>query len=287
MKGIKIIRKGNINTKELLRLIIVLLISVIGVPVLINILFSINSPVWWLRANWSCGDLLAFYGTILTGFITILGVFLTIRYYKEQSIGELEKDVMPFIALTVLQIEHSFDFERLGKEEIKDSKIRKVKATTYREYELQKIYFIITNEGIKWQKKLTEEQEELLRHCGAYNADKNNLKLRIKKLVSIPVVLENVGKGAAIKFGIGLHDEETSYNEGKYSMPVHMKIGNKFYVNFYFPEVDKIDKGKKYIFRLDYENIYGQRYIQEYNIKIDDNNNVEFKLGGDIYKITE
>ena len=101
------------------------------------------------------------------------------------------------------------------------------------------------------------------------------------------MVLENVGKGAAIQFGVGLHDEKTSYDDGKYSMPIHMKIGNKFYVNFYFPEVDKIDKGRKFIFRLDYENIYGERYIQEYNIKINDDNNVEFKLGGQKYKITE
>ena len=287
MKNKKIIQQQNIKVDKLLKLIILIFILILVIPLLINILFSIDSPVWWLRANWSCGDLLSFYGAILTGIITIIGVFLTIRYYKLQNKDDLEKDVMPFIALTILQTEYAFDFENFGK--IKDNKRENIETTSYREYELNKIYFIITNEEIKWKKELTAEQKELLRYGGISNESGNekNLKLRKKNLISIPMVLENVGKGAAIQFGVGLHDEKTSYDDGKYSMPIHMKIGNKFYVNFYFPEVDKIDKGRKFIFRLDYENIYGERYIQEYNIKINDDNNVEFKLGGQKYKITE
>jgi hypothetical protein len=52
--------------------IIILLFFIIGIPIIIHILFKINAPFSFLAAKWEAGDMLSYYGSILTFLGTIL-----------------------------------------------------------------------------------------------------------------------------------------------------------------------------------------------------------------------
>lgn len=51
----------------------------IAIPLGINILFKIDLGIDMLQSEWEAGDALSFYGAVLSGMLTVIGVFLTIR----------------------------------------------------------------------------------------------------------------------------------------------------------------------------------------------------------------
>lgn len=70
---------------------------IIGIPFLIHMCFIVSAPVFWMEATWNSGDLLGFYGCILTGIITILGVFCTVQYSQKQYKEDVENRVKPYL----------------------------------------------------------------------------------------------------------------------------------------------------------------------------------------------
>lgn len=61
------------------KLILCVFVTLIIIPLLINILYKINIGIWLLQSEWNAGELLSFYGAILSAIGTVLGVVYTIR----------------------------------------------------------------------------------------------------------------------------------------------------------------------------------------------------------------
>lgn len=64
---------------NLWKLMLCVFVVLIIIPLLINILYKINIGIWLLQSEWNAGELLSFYGAILSAIGTVLGVFYTIR----------------------------------------------------------------------------------------------------------------------------------------------------------------------------------------------------------------
>lgn len=84
----------------IIAVIMIVLSAVVG-PLLIHIAYKITGPCW-LVAEWSAGDMLQYYGMIVTAVIAIGGLYLTFqdnrRGIKEQS----RLDKLPYFSLTTL-----------------------------------------------------------------------------------------------------------------------------------------------------------------------------------------
>ena len=65
-------------------IILVSVILVVIVPIFINLSFKVYlSPIF--AAEWEAGDLLSYYGSLLGGIITLVGVVMTLTYQTKQS----------------------------------------------------------------------------------------------------------------------------------------------------------------------------------------------------------
>lgn len=227
-----------------------------------------------------------YFGAIIGGICTVVGVFLSIRYEKEKSRENDERAVLPYIALTTLEVENNIDFLNLKSlDDVKDDD----QTQGYREILLDRVYFIVEGDEIVPRRKLSKEQRTLLENNGNYNEEiaKGCYSIVHKKMISIPIILENVGNGAAVDFRIGLHLGGTEYNDKgiQYTVPKHLTIGKTFYLNIYFEDISEYVENKEFVLRVCYENIYAQAYMQEYPIHIE-NGILQFDLGPKQRKIS-
>ena len=70
-------------------LIFLLVFAIFGVPVLIHILFKIDIEIDWLKAEWTAGEILAYYGNALSFLGTI--VLSSLALWQNQEI-KMESD---------------------------------------------------------------------------------------------------------------------------------------------------------------------------------------------------
>ena len=71
--------KGISTVLAILTAIIFLFI----IPLVINWLFKVASPIELFVAEWEAGDALSFYGALLASVATIIGVYLSILYAQK------------------------------------------------------------------------------------------------------------------------------------------------------------------------------------------------------------
>ena len=209
-----------------------------------------------------------YFGALIGGICTGVGVFLSIRYEREKGQDDAERAVLPYIALTTLEKENKVDYSRLKTEDDIDDD----EPDGYTEFLLNKIYFVIRGDKASPQKKLTKAQRVLLENEGFRNEEiiEGTEVLTQQRVLSGPMLLTNVGNGAAINFRVGFHLSNTKYNDKsvRYTVAKHLKKGADFYLNLFFEDLDEYTEDKQFVLRIYYENIYDQKYLQEYPVLI-------------------
>ena len=91
-------------------LIVMAAITIILIPLVINILFKYDFNIWWLESEWSAGDALNFYAGILSFIGTIiLGVVSIWQTKKANNISEklLKKDMLE--STDFIQLQNKID----------------------------------------------------------------------------------------------------------------------------------------------------------------------------------
>ena len=68
-----------------------ILFLIFFIPLLINILFKFDFNIWWLESEWSAGDALNFFGSILSFIGTI--VLGTISIWQTSKANNLSEKV--------------------------------------------------------------------------------------------------------------------------------------------------------------------------------------------------
>ena len=78
------------NKKKIFLSIILLVILLVIIPLIINNLYKYDFGIELFRCEWSAGDMLSFYGSILGGLLTLVGVIITIKYERNSKLEEFE-----------------------------------------------------------------------------------------------------------------------------------------------------------------------------------------------------
>lgn len=249
-------------------LLIFFVVAIIIIPFLIHICFKINMPIKFFQAEWSAGDVLAFYGVLVGAVATVWGVYLSIQYSRSNYQEDVKNRVLPFIALTTLKVRSKF-----SPLHIADICKKMSDPNEYEEYKVEKIYYIIEKGKITAKTGLTDEQEQKLKQGGMCweTNDSGTIQLVCIDLVTLPFELENVGNGAANRFRIGLNSQTTAEKDWQYTTPMPLKVGETLYVHVYCE--DGVESKGSYILDLVYEDIYSNKYRQRYGIIIDNPNN--------------
>ncbi len=254
-------------------LIFLILLFLFVIPLIINYSFKLKTKINFFIIEWNAGDALTFYGSIIGSIISILGVFLSIKYAQQNYLQDTLNKVLPYLSLEILEKKLIDPFsESIYSKIYNTAKSESVKKQEYKEIKLKKMYFIIKDGIITVKVGLNKEQMKLAERGGNVwiPGEKGEKILTNIPTFNVPIKIENVGNGAAISIRIGFNKKNITTNEKKYVKPLNLKIGDSIYLNFFCTDIKKNDLGE-YILEFMYEDIYKNKYIQSYNISIEKN----------------
>lgn len=242
---------------------------VIVVPAIINWLFKLQGPCSFLVAEWSAGDALSFYGTLLGSVATIVGVFLSIDYAQKNYREDEANRVRPYLALTHYKSKYKCNlFELVLRTEHDEVDRKKQEDYDYEEYRLEEVFITIGTDGILYKNSLTEAQKQSLRFGGlAWNDDGDGrLSLQCHNLLSVPFAIENVGNGASLNTKIAFY-KINEKDEQKRGVNVYtIKNGESIYCHIFSDEQDPTLYGE-YIFEVTYGDVLGNHYSEKFDFE--------------------
>ena len=191
---------------------------------------------------------------------------MSIQYAQQSYRDDVRNQVLPFFAVTQLKGKSQYNAFLAGFNEVEDSGKNEQPDTTtalYEEFKLSKIYFCLEESGIKNYTELPSKYTDLLEKGGAswVTAAQGCSLLQMHPFISFPMEIENIGNGPAVYVRIGFFKAgETP----KYLSPVNLKVGESFYIHVFSAIPIKKTYGK-YIFSIQYQDIYKNSYSQEFS----------------------
>lgn len=246
-----------------------LIFSVFVIFVLIPVFIYFLSTVPFLPSggnDWA-GFWGGYVGAIIGGICTVIGVYWTIEYSQESYKEDVRNRTLPYISLFALQQDISINLLEFtsGRLQSTGHSLQTDEPRTYREYRLEKGFIIIQNEQIEYKRKLTERQEELVKNGGLEEINRDGIKsLYDRKILSIPIELENVGNGVALHFRVGLY--KSKEEEPKFILPVDLKVGEKMYIHIFSENYN--NSIGEYTLGVYYEDILNNSYSQLFKFLI-------------------
>lgn len=244
-------------------------VGLIVIPFLIHLAFKIPAPCNFLIAKWSAGDVLGFYGVLLGAAATVGGVFLTIGYTQSKYREDIRNQSLPYIALTVMEIDGRFSFWDVAEEAKKEEEKKNNHNSSFREYTLDEVFYVISKGKPVAYKHLTADQENCVRHFGTTienTADGVEISIS-KRLVYMSLEIENVGRGAALEMRMGLNSSSIEKNQQKFLKPIAFKVGQKMIVHVYAENPDDSNVGE-YDLILNYKDLFNNTYEQHFSVGI-------------------
>jgi hypothetical protein len=248
----------------------IFLIVAVGTPVLIDILYelgkTVKSPI---TVVFQANDVMMYTGALLSGLLTIAGVFLTVKYSQKQYKEDMLNRVLPF--LTIELISGSFKGDMLNellakyKEERILEKNNENKSTSIIEVPIsQAIYFRISNE-IRVEYSIDDLTKKS--YMGGYTIEANgefSKKISTNNNLYQAFNLINSGNGPAVNFIVTLKHNDMEASSVLF--PLHNS--QKVYIAFC---IDSSAPRGKYTLIYEYSNIYGMEYVKEQTLSIEIN----------------
>lgn len=248
------------------KLLLAFAIFIVAIPLGINSLFKLTSPLNIFIAEWGAGDALAFYGVMLASATTIIGVYISIEYAQRNYRIDEANRVKPYLALTHYKSHSKANlFSNLAPGQTEKSIGEQDQGTSeYEEYRLERVYIIIGQATIEFRDRLSDAQQQRLKSGGFEwcNQGGGCHTLQARTFVSMPFEVENVGNGAATNTMVAF------YKKGEKRKGVSLytiKQGASFYFHIFCDDAN-IVKGNDYIIELLYGDIIGNYYSQKYPV---------------------
>ena len=249
-------------------LVIGALAAIVGVPIIINECYKANSGYMTI---WGAADVLSYYGTIIAAAGAAIGVFASIKIATKNYKEDVRARVMPFIAVTPFERKAIVNTMALLKEKEEKTKrpadIDNMPAVQYDEYKLSQIYFIITEHGIDAKNGLDKSQQTILEHAGnSWASVAGGVEmLQRTDFYSMPLEIENVGNGTAVNLRIGFN-RVGDRNTYRFIRPMMLKQSQTVYIHIFSTADYDIVHGD-YSLEFHYEDIYGNKYSQEFPVE--------------------
>lgn len=263
----------------MLLFIIIGIIFLVGVPIIINESYR---HIEGYPTVWGGEDVLSFYGILLGGLITVIGIYLTLKQNQKLTEKTLEKSdnkakedrrlsVLPLITINKMEREFAKDdwltylIEKwLEEKEERDEPLIPLNDNLkYSEYKLEQIIICFENDDIKLHKKLTDKQKETISERWTYK----NKSLYENKCLYIPLYISNAGVGVVVNMKIQIYKND-EYQTGYES--INLKTGEDFYIYFFSEDINNFKCEDNYLINFIYFDINGNRYQQSHDIKFND-----------------
>lgn len=247
---------------------VIALALIVGVPIIINECYKTNSGYMTI---WGAADALAYYGTIVASVGAAVGVFVSIKVAAKNYKEDVRARVMPFIAVTPFERKAIVNTMTLLKEKVEKTespaKTDNTPAVQYDEYKLNRIYFVITEHGIDAKNGLDKSQQAILEHAGnSWTSVAGGVEmLQRTDFYSMPLEIENVGNGTAVNLRIGFN-RVGDRNTYRFIRPMMLKQSQTVYIHIFSTADYDIVRGD-YSLEFHYEDIYGNKYSQEFPVE--------------------
>lgn len=235
------------------KIIIILIICflIFGIPLIINLLFKYNSNMEIFRSEWTAGDALAFYGSLLGSSITLIGIWYTIKHERKKQLEENSIMYKPIIVLD--KINNRIDCMTLKRELF--------------------VYFGVSANSEEEENKFINQQHE--ENARIRVSFRNDGRGETYNLVIDELLLEPDWNQFGNKFNCS----------GCCSYMGEILKGNEFAIDILFPEyifLPKSPKNKEFELRcslkISYSDMFNKtRYqsIVRLNVQIEKNGNIE------------
>lgn len=247
--------------------IIAILVLTVAGPIAINLLFKQYPSKDFLVAEWDASAALTYYGTIVAAIVAVYGVFLTIQYSQKSYREDVKNRSLPFIVIEVLKTKSHIKFFRFldaKPENVEDEQ------EEYYEYKLQDYYCILENGNIIYKTGLTKEQQKLLKSgCTKWVQSANGVSCVFVDCICMPIEIENIGNGAAIRMRCGINKKNTPEKDRKYLPSISLKTETPIMLHIFSEDCGEksINLGE-YVLTFYYDDIFSNRYKQEFNINV-------------------
>ena len=227
--------------------------------------------------SWDAKDALNYYGVIVGAIVAGAGVAFSVlysqknyKYIQEQYRDDLRNRVLPYFAITMQWEKYDHSYFTLFPDEIeKNTKSKHTKHNEYYKYIIDQIYFVLLPSEIQARVELDEQDKDLLEHAGeSWKKEKNGYALTGREIISVPLLLQNVGLGIAVETRIGFNRVG---DDCKYIAPVVISKETPFPVHIYCGAVCDAVYGE-YNLDIVYKDILGNRYRQRYPITLEKTN---------------
>ena len=156
-------------SKHKWKLLLAFIIFIVAIPLGINSLFKLTSPLDIFVAEWEAGDALAFYGVMLASATTIIGVYISIEYAQRNYRVDEANRVKPYLALTHYKSHSKINLlSGLNLGQLNGNVDEQSQDTfAYKEYRLEKVYIIIGQSAIEFKDKPNRSACNLVGLSGA------------------------------------------------------------------------------------------------------------------------
>ena len=236
-------------------------------PIAINLLFKQHPSKDFLVAEWDASAALTYYGTIVAAIVAVYGIFLTIQYSQKSYREDIKNRSLPFIIIEVLKTKfhtNFFRFVNTKPDDVEDE------HEGYYEYKLQDYYCILENGNIIYKTGLTKEQQKLLKDGGTkWVQSANGASCVFVDYICIPIEIENIGNGAAIRMRCGINKKSIPEKDRQYLSPMSLKTETPIMLHVFSEDCgEKSANLGEYVLAFYYDDIFSNRYKQEFNINI-------------------
>lgn len=260
-------KQPAVKMVHILILLILGIFLIVGVPVIINEAYK-KGPGY--VTIWGAKEVLNYYGTILASVGAILGVYCSIKAAHENYQKDVRARVLPFIAVTPFERRANIDIMALLQEHVQErteAPDQNSESGNYEEFKLDKIYIVVTADGIELRKTLDKHQQEILSQVGNIWAPIANGAHALQRIsyYSLPIEIENVGNGTAVALRVGFNKISDKEDRYKYVRPMMLKQGQTLYIHIFSTEIFDV-VGGEYILEFFYEDIYKNKYAQKFPV---------------------
>jgi len=251
-------------------------VLILLVPVLVNLLFSITARFPIFEAKWDAGSLLVYIATIIAAAAALTGVVLTIKHSRESINEQLKKQAMPYVALMRLERKglksHFMELNYGGQNPL--SMDRCNGEEQYVEYESKQEYLVI-GERIRFVSVLDPWLQEAIEyHDEIHRNSSGGFAFSRSSVLYQPFLVKNVGFGPAIDFEYGLYRADTPIDDRHVTIPRALGSGEDLRIGL-IVETNAAGAVGDYVLTLLYEDIYANRYGEDFGVQVVGNPNEE------------